>query len=86
MLRKGYVGRNITTGDLTRYLQNSFEHIRSNDFNASRHTDLISTAHRSLVFIGFSGSGKTTTLNRILKNYLQKIYHPEHNFTGNWSI
>ncbi|MFX6322764.1 ATP-binding protein, partial [Acinetobacter baumannii] len=26
-------------------------------------------------------SGKTTTLNRILKNYKQKIYHPEHNFT-----
>lgn len=80
MLRKGYVGRNITTGDLNRHLQNSFEHIKSNDFNASRHTDLISTA-QSLVFIGFSGSGKTTTLNRILKNYLQKIYHPEHNFT-----
>lgn len=80
MLRKGYVGRNITTGDLNRHLQNSFEHIQSNDFNASRHTDLISIA-QSLVFIGFSGSGKTTTLNRILKNYLQKIYHPEHNFT-----
>lgn len=80
MLRKGYVGRNIATGDLNRHLQNSFEHIKNNDINASRHTDLISTA-QSLVFIGFSGSGKTTTLNRTLKNYPQKIYHPEYNFT-----
>ena len=65
MLRKGYVGRNIITGDLSRYLKESFKHIQSNDSNESLDTELISTA-QSLVFLGFSGSGKTTSLNRIL--------------------
>lgn len=80
MLRKGYVGRNIATSDFNLHLQNSFERIQKNDFNASRHNDSFSTA-QSLVFIGFSGSGKTTSLNRILRHYPQKIYHPEYNFT-----
>ena len=35
----------------------------------------------SLAFIGCSGSGKTTTINRILATYPQCIYHEKHNFT-----
>ena len=80
MLRKGYVGRNIVTGDFNRILNRSHQIALSNNFEPTPSNDIRSTA-QSLTFIGFSGSGKTTTLNRILKNYKQKIYHPEHNFT-----
>ncbi|MEI2614896.1 MAG: ATP-binding protein [Methylotenera sp.] len=36
---------------------------------------------RSLSLIGCSGSGKSTTLNRILATYPQVIFHEKYNFT-----
>lgn len=80
MLRQGYVGRNIATGDLSAHLQNGYERIKSGDLKAFRFDHVESTA-KSLVFIGCSGSGKTSSLNRILATYPQMIHHPEHNFT-----
>ncbi len=80
MLRKGYVGRNIVTRDFNQILNRSHQIALSNGFEQIPSCDVLSTA-QSLTFIGFSGSGKTTTLNRILNSYQQKIYHPEHNFT-----
>ena len=80
MLRQGYVGRNIATGDLSAHLQNGYERIKSGDLKAFRFDHVESTA-KSLAFIGCSGSGKTSSLNRILATYPQMIHHPEHNFT-----
>lgn len=80
MLRQGYVGRNIATGDLSAHLQNGYERIKSGELNAFRFDHVESTA-KSLAFIGCSGSGKTSSLNRILATYPQMIHHPEHNFT-----
>lgn len=80
MLRQGYVGRNLATGDLSAHLQNGYERIMTGDLSAFRFDHVESTA-KSLAFIGCSGSGKTSSLNRILATYPQLIHHPEYNFT-----
>lgn len=80
MIREGYVGRNPKDGSLNTHLQNGYERLMSGESNAVRFPTVTSTA-RSLAFIGCSGSGKTTTLNKILSTYPQVIYHPEFNFT-----
>lgn len=80
MLRGGYVGRNLATGDLSAHIQNGYERIMRGDLSAFRFDHVESTA-KSLAFIGCSGSGKTSSLNRILATYPQLIHHPEHNFT-----
>ncbi len=80
MLRQGYVGRNLATGDLSTHIQNGYERIMQGNLSAFRFDHVESTA-KSLAFIGCSGSGKTSSLNRILATYPQLIHHPEHNFT-----
>lgn len=80
MLRQGYVGRNLATGDLSTHIQNGYERIMQGNLSAFRFDHVESTA-KSLAFIGCSGSGKTSSLNRILATYPQLVHHPEHNFT-----
>ena len=80
MLREGYVGRNLANGSLNSHLQNGYERMMTGDVNAIRFEAAKSTA-RSMCFIGCSGSGKTTTLNRILATYPQVIFHEKYNFT-----
>jgi len=79
MIRGGYVGRNPKTGDLQRHLQNGYERVQSGDLNAFRFEEAKSTA-QSMLLIGCSGSGKTTSLERILDTYPQVIYHANFNF------
>ena len=80
MLRTGYVGRNIEDGNLAKKLQQGYQHVKDGELSTFRYQENESTA-TSLAFIGCSGSGKTTTINRILGTYPQCIYHPQHNFT-----
>lgn len=80
MIRQGYVGRNIDDGSLNTHMQNGYERVMSGDLDAFRFRHARSTAH-SLSLIGCSGSGKSTTLNRILATYPQAIYHKKYNFT-----
>jgi hypothetical protein len=80
LIRQGYVGRNLATGDLETHLQNGYERIMKGDLSAFRFDHAVSTA-KSLAFIGCSGSGKTSSLNRILATYPQAIYHENYNFT-----
>ena len=80
MIREGYVGRNPKDGSLNTRLQNGYERLMSGEDDSFRFPTSTSTA-RSLAFIGCSGSGKTTTLNKILSTYPQVIYHSELNFT-----
>jgi len=80
MIREGYVGRNPKDGSLNTCLQNGYERLMSGEDGSFRFPTVTSTA-RSLAFIGCSGSGKTTTLNKILSTYPQVIYHSELNFT-----
>ena len=80
MIREGYIGRNPNDGSLSTHLQNGYERLMSGVDDAIRFPSVTSTA-RSLAFIGCSGSGKTTTLNKILSTYPQVVYHSEFNFT-----
>ena len=63
---------------LQRHLQNGYERVQRGELSAFRYDDVGSTA-QSLLLIGCSGSGKTTSLKRILSAYPQVIYHPEMN-------
>jgi Cdc6-like AAA superfamily ATPase len=80
MLRQGYVGRNLATGELQSHIQNGYQRVMSGDLNVFRFDHVESTA-KSLAFIGCSGSGKTSSLNRILATYPQLIYHDDYNYT-----
>ena len=79
MLREGYVGRNLKSGNLAQYLQEGYKRVKDGETKSFQYGSLESTAS-SLAFIGCSGSGKTTTVNRILTTYPQCIYHEKHNF------
>lgn len=79
MLRIGYVGRNISDGSLNRKLQEGYELIKSGgqqpvNFAVER------TTARSMSLVGISGSGKTSSLKRVLETYPQVIFHEQKNF------
>lgn len=78
LLRQGYLGRNPKNASFKKQLNNSYQRIVENDLDAYVHDDVDSTAS-SMSVIGISGSGKTTTFNRILKTYPKVIYHPDYN-------
>src|SRR5699024_8855706 len=80
MLRQGYVGRNLATGELNAHIQNGYERIMRGDLDVFRFEHVQSTA-KSLAFIGCSGSGKTSSITRILATYPQLIYHEKYNFS-----
>jgi hypothetical protein len=80
MIRSGYVGRNLSNGSLNRHMQNGYERIMSGKIDSFRFAHTRSTA-RSLSLIGCSGSGKSSTVNRILATYPQAIFHEKYNFT-----
>lgn len=79
MIRGGYVGRNLVDGSLNTHMQNGYERIMSGELDSFRFAQTNSTA-KSLSLIGCSGSGKSTTINRILATYPQVIFHDQHNF------
>lgn len=74
MIRGGYVGRNIADGSLNQKMQEGYQRIMSGATNDFRFTQSNSTA-KSMSLIGCSGSGKSSTINRILATYPQVIYH-----------
>jgi hypothetical protein len=79
MLRMGYVGRNLSDGSLNRKLQEGYELIKSGgDVTASFSVE--KTTARSMSLVGISGSGKTSSLERVLETYPQVIYHEKKNF------
>ena len=79
MIRGGYVGRNLVDGSLNTHMQNGYERIMSGELDSFRFAHTNSTA-KSLSLIGCSGSGKSSTINRILATYPQVIFHEQHNY------
>lgn len=79
MIRTGYLGRNLRDGSLNSHMQNGYERIMTGNWEAIRFKQAKSTA-LSLSLIGCSGSGKSTTVRRILETYPQAIFHEEFNF------
>lgn len=80
MIRQGYVGRNLSDGSLNTHMQNGYERVMAGELGVFRFEQAKSTA-LSFALIGCSGSGKSTTLNRILATYPQVIFHEKYNFT-----
>ncbi|WP_111885515.1 AAA family ATPase [Acinetobacter sp. CFCC 11171] len=76
MIRQGYVSRNITNGDRQRHLNAAFQQLELSNESSYRYAPPESTA-TSMSIIGCSGSGKTTTINKILRYYPQVIEHRE---------
>ncbi|MCG8610365.1 MAG: AAA family ATPase [Pseudomonadales bacterium] len=79
MIRRGYVGRNLNDGSLNKKLQEGYELIKSGG-TAPVNFATEKTTARSLSLIGISGSGKSSSLNRILETYPQVMYHESRNF------
>ncbi|WP_029836804.1 AAA family ATPase [Vibrio parahaemolyticus] len=79
MMRRGYVGRNLLDGSLNKHLQNGYQRVMSGDLQSYKFRN-VSTTALCLSLIGCSGSGKSSTLERILATYPQVIYHDQHNF------
>lgn len=79
MIRRGYVGRNLNDGSLNRKLQEGYELIKSDGTQPVNFATEKTTA-RSMSLIGISGSGKSSSLNRILETYPQVIFHEARNF------
>lgn len=78
MIRAGYVGRNPSTGEWVKHIQNGYERIMSGDLAAFKFSDVSSTA-QSMSLIGCSGGGKTTAISQLLSLYPQVIYHEQLN-------
>ena len=78
MLRMGYVGRNINDGSLNQKLQEGYELIKSGG-EATANFAVEKTTARSMSLVGISGSGKTSSLERVLETYPQVIYHDHQN-------
>ena len=76
MIRQGYVSRNINNGDRQRHLHAAFLQLEPSNESSYRYAPPESTA-TSMSIIGCSGSGKTTTMNKILRYYPQVIGHKE---------
>ncbi|PHR65611.1 MAG: transcriptional antiterminator [Idiomarina sp.] len=79
MIRAGYVGRNPADGSLNKKMQEGYLRAMEGDNTGDRFSQSNSTA-RCISLIGCSGSGKSTTVNRILATYPAVIYHPNYNF------
>jgi len=80
LMRTGYLGRNPKSGSFYEHLQSGYERLVKGDLNAFSFGKIQSTA-QSLAFIGCSGCGKTTALERILETYPTAVFHPEYNIT-----
>nr|WP_208997958.1 ATP-binding protein [Pseudovibrio sp. FO-BEG1] len=79
MIRGGYVGRNIADGSLNRRMQEGYQRIMSGAAEGFHFAQSKSTA-KCFSLIGCSGSGKSSTINRILATYPQVIYHKQYNY------
>ncbi|MFV0480406.1 MAG: AAA family ATPase [Campylobacteraceae bacterium] len=79
MIRDGYVSRNINNGDLQKIIQKNYKESQENISPISNLSNCNSTA-KSLLFLGASGCGKTTSINKIMSTYPRAIFHEKYNF------
>jgi len=71
---QGYLARNPFDKDYIRYVNATGKQIINRTYDMSNRTDFRTTANCGLL-IGYSGMGKTTTINKILNNVSSVIVH-----------
>ncbi|WP_293659344.1 ATP-binding protein [Anaeromicrobium sp.] len=74
LIRQGYIARNPYDKNYKRYVNETGESLINKKYEISNNMNFRTTASSGLV-IGFSGMGKTTTVNRILSHIPQIICH-----------
>lgn len=77
LIMQGYLARNPFDKNYKQYINETGKEIINRSFDINSRTNFRSTAGCG-TFIGFSGMGKTTTINRILSNIPQVIIHNEY--------
>src|SRR5690625_1365848 len=77
LLIQGYLPRNPFDAKYKRYLNETGKQIINRSFDINSRENFRTTAGCGLL-LGFSGMGKTTTINRILSNLHQVIIHNEY--------
>ena len=75
LLRQGYIGRNPTTGDFIRHLQDGHDRCVHKDLNYA--PPRVRSTATSFALLGCSGVGKSTGIERVLELYPQTILHSE---------
>lgn len=75
LIRQGYVGRNPNTTDYLHRLHNNHERVRRRDLGAQIHP--VETTASGFSLIGWSGIGKSRSVDRILRLYPQTIEHAD---------
>lgn len=73
-IRQGYISRNPFDKEYKRYVNKTGKEIINRSFDINSSTSFRTTASASLI-IGYSGMGKTTTVNRVLGHIPQVIVH-----------
>ncbi|NMB27756.1 MAG: AAA family ATPase [Tissierellia bacterium] len=78
LIRQGYLARNPFDKEYKRYINETGQEIINRSFDIDSRTNFRTTASSGLI-IGFSGMGKTTTVNRVLSYIPQVIVHNYYN-------
>lgn len=80
LILQGYLARNPFDKDYKRYINESGKEIINRSYEINSRQNFRTTSSCG-TFIGFSGMGKTTTINRVLSNIPQVIIHNEYKGT-----
>lgn len=77
LLIDGYLARNPFDKNFIKYINQTGKKIINRSFDINSRSNFKSTSGCGL-FLGYSGIGKTTTINNVLRHYPQVIVHNEY--------
>lgn len=80
LILQGYLARNPFDKNYKKYINDSGKEIINRSYEINSRQNFRTTSGCG-TFIGFSGMGKTTTINRVLSSIPQVIIHNEYNGT-----
>ncbi|MGO4271184.1 ATP-binding protein [Paenibacillus sp. TAF58] len=78
LIYQGYLARNPFDKEYNKYINATGKQIINRTYDINNRIDFRTTASSGLL-VGFSGMGKTTTMNRILRSIPQVIIHNTYN-------
>jgi hypothetical protein len=78
LIRQGYIARNPFDKDYKQYINKTGKEIINRSYEINSRKNFRTTASCGLI-IGYSGMGKTSSVNRVLSNIPQIIIHNKYN-------